>query len=113
MSYLIYSIFKVLIPLYRQMKYEERKGSQLVECMKFKYKRLLQLYIFFGICSILIFVSPFIEKLLIDLYLYDFIFHYTFQILMGYENVIQELNQLPNLPNYVPNFSASHLEKKG
>ena len=81
MSYLIYSIFKVLIPLYRQMKYEERKGSQLVECMKFKYKRLLQLYIFFGICSILIFVSPFIEKLLIDLYLYDFIFHYTFQVI--------------------------------
>ena len=86
MSYLIYSIFKVLIPLYRQMKYEEKKRSQLVECITFKYKRMLKLYILLGSCSIVIFISPFIEHAILGLYLYDFYYHYTFQVI--YEVII-------------------------
>ena len=81
MSYLIYSIIKVIIPLYRQMKYEERKRSQLVECITLKYKRMVKLYVFLGICSIIIFISPFIEHVVLGLYVYDFFFHYTFLVI--------------------------------
>ena len=68
------------------MKYEEKKRSQLVECITFKYKRMLKLYIFLGSCSIVIFISPFIEHAILGLYLYDFYYHYTFQVI--YEVII-------------------------
>ena len=80
-SYFIYSIYKVLIPLYRQMKYEERKRSNFVECIQFKYKKMFKLFVFLGILSIIVFISPFIEHAILDLYLYDFFYHYTFLVI--------------------------------
>lgn len=81
MSFLVYCIYKVLIPLYKQKNIEQRRGSNLVECITFKYKKLLRLYIFMGICSVLIFISPFIEHAVLYEYLYDFYFHYIFVII--------------------------------
>ena len=68
------------------MKYEERKRSQLVECITFKYKRIIKLFVFLGFCSIIIFISPFIEHAILGLYLYDFFYHYTFLVI--YELII-------------------------
>ena len=79
-SYLVYSIYKVLIPLYKQKKCEERKRSNLVECITFKYKKLFKLYLFFGIRSILIIIFPFIEHAILRTLLFDFQFHFTLNI---------------------------------
>ena len=81
MSYFIYSIYKVLIPLYRQKKYEERKRSDFVKCIQMKYKKMVKLFVFLGILSIIVFVSPFIEHAILGLYLYDFFYHYTFLVI--------------------------------
>ena len=81
MSYLIYSIFKILIPLYKQKKIEERRRSDFVECLTFKYKKLLKFYVFSGICSVIIFIFPFIEHALLIGYIYDFHFHYILNII--------------------------------
>ena len=40
-SFFVYCIFKKLIPVYKQMKYEENIRSELAECLQFKYKLLL------------------------------------------------------------------------
>ena len=56
MTFLIYSIYKTLIPLYKQKKYEERLRSNLVDCLTFKYKKLFKVFIFFSICSVLAFI---------------------------------------------------------
>ena len=63
------------------MKYEERKRSNFVECIQFKYKKLFKLFVFLGILSIIVFISPFIEHAILDLYLYDFFYHYTFLVI--------------------------------
>ena len=81
MSYLIYSIFKILIPLYKQKKIEERRRSDFVECITFKYEKMLKLYVFSGICSVIIFIFPFIEHALLIGYIYDFHFHYILNII--------------------------------
>ena len=81
MTFLIYSIYKTLIPLYKQKIYEERLRSNLVDCLTFKYKKLFKVFIFFSICSVLTFIFPFIEHAVLNVYLYDFHFHYTFNII--------------------------------
>ena len=81
MSYLIYSIFKILIPLYKQKNYEERRRSDYVECLTFKYEKMLKLYVFSGICSVIIFIFPFIEHALLLGYIYDFNFHYILNVI--------------------------------
>ena len=81
MSYLIYSIFKILIPLYKQKKIEERRRSDFVECVTFKYEKMLKLYVFSGICSVIIFIFPFIEHALLHGYIYDFNFHYILNVI--------------------------------
>ena len=79
-SYLIYLIYKVLIPLYKQKKCEERKRSNLVECITFKYKKLFKLYLFLGIRAILIIIFPFIEHAILRTLLFDFQFHFILNI---------------------------------
>ena len=80
-SYLVYLIYKVLIPLYKQKKCEERKRSNLVECITFKYKKLFKLYLFLGIRAILIIIFPFIEHAILRTLLYDFQFHFILNII--------------------------------
>ena len=77
-SYIIFCTKKRLLPLYKQMKYEERKRSNLLECLTFKYTKLKRIYLLFGIFSIIIFISPFIEYQIISLYFYNHFYHYVF-----------------------------------
>ena len=57
----IYFINRKLIPLYNQMKYEQRIHSELVECIKFKYKRMLFLDILMIIYNLFFILSTPIE----------------------------------------------------
>ena len=69
--FLVYCIFKKLMPLYRQMKYEESIQSELIESLRFKYKLLFKIYIIFEVHAIWIIISPLIEMELIYAYLYN------------------------------------------
>lgn len=79
-AYFIYCIIKRMVPLYKQMKYEQSLRSDLVECLKFKYKRLFNIYLLLGIHALWIMISPLIEKLLIYKYIYNYHLHYIFVI---------------------------------
>jgi len=64
----IYFIYKKLLPLYNQMKYEQSIHSELVQCLKFKFKRMLWLDVFMLIYNIFFIVATSIE--------HDYIFSY-------------------------------------
>ena len=76
--FFIYCIFKKMIPLYKQMKYEENIRPDLFECLQFKYKKLFRIYLLLGIHSLWIMISPLIEKQIIYAYLYNYQLHYLF-----------------------------------
>jgi len=77
-SYIIFCTKKKLIPLYKQMKYEERKRSNLIECLTFKYTKFKRIYLLFSIFSVIIFISPFIEYQILSIYFYNYFYHYVF-----------------------------------
>ena len=98
----IYCIKKKLIPLYKQINYERRKRSILVECLEFKYKKLFRIYLFLGIFFILMLIISFIEYQLIHVYFYDYYYHYIFFFLYAlildvFLNVIFYTKKLPLL----------------
>ena len=80
LSYIIYCIIKKMIPLYKQMKYEQSIRSDLVKCIRFKFKKLFFTYLLFGIYSLWIMIFPIIEKQLIYSYIYNYHLHYVLQI---------------------------------
>ena len=65
----IYFINKKLIPLYKQMKYEQRIHSELVECIKFKFQRMLFLDILMTIYCLFFIISAPIEHKFIFSYI--------------------------------------------
>jgi len=64
----IYFINKKFIPLYNQVKYEQRINSELVECINFKFQRIRSFTIFMLIFNIFFIVSTSTE--------YNYIFSY-------------------------------------
>ena len=80
LSYIIYCIIKKMIPLYKQMKYEQSIRSDLVKCIRFKFKKLFFTYLLFGIYSLWIMIFPIIEKQLIYSYIYNYHLHYVLQL---------------------------------
>ena len=57
----IYFIYKKLLPLHNQLKYEQSIHSELVQCLKFKFKRMLWLNVFMLIYNIFFIVATSIE----------------------------------------------------
>ena len=80
MSYIIYCIIKTVLPLYKQINYEQGIRSELVICLKFKLKKLLKIFIVFGLHCIWIMVIPFIDRKLIYHYIYNYHLHFIFQL---------------------------------
>jgi len=76
----IYFINKKLLPLYNQVKYEERMDSELVECIKFKYQKMRSFTIFMLIYNIFFISSTPIEHNYIFSYIDNikYIFQYKF-----------------------------------
>ena len=79
-SFFVYCIFKKLIPVYKQMKYEENIRSELAECLQFKYKLLFKVYLIFGVHSLWTIISPFIEREIIYAYLYNYQLQFIFYL---------------------------------
>ena len=82
-SFFIYCIIKTMVPLYKQMIYEQSIRSDLVKCLKFKYNKLFRIFLLLGIHALCIMISPLIERKIIYKYLYNYHLHYLF--LMFYE----------------------------
>ena len=104
--YFVYCIIKVLVPLYKQMNYEQSLRTDFAECLKFKYKRLFKIYVLFGIHSLIIMIAPLIEKEIFYAYLYNYQLHYSFYLFYAVNfclvlNIIFFPKQLPN--NYFDN----------
>ena len=76
----IYFINGKLIPLYNQMKYEQRIHSELVECIKFKYKRILFLDILMIIYNLFFILSTPIEHKYIFSYINNNNIHFIMQL---------------------------------
>ena len=79
MSYIIYCIIKTVLPLYKQINYEQGIRSELVICLKFKFKKLIKIFIFFGFLFLWTMVIPFIDRKLIYHYIYNYHIHFVFQ----------------------------------
>ena len=100
-AFFVYCIIKVMVPLYKQMNYEQSIRSDLAECLKFKYKKLFKVYILFGIHSLVIMISPLIEKEIFYAYLNNYQMHYVFYFFYSVNfclglNIIFIPKQLPN-----------------
>ena len=80
MIYIIYCFIKKLIPLYKQINYEQRIRSELVECLTFKYKKLFKIFLLFFIYSLWTIISPLLEKKIIYSYIYNYHLHCIFQL---------------------------------
>lgn len=79
-SFFVYCIIKNMIPLYKQMKYEQSIRSDMVECLKFKYKKLFKIFLILGIHALCIIISPIIETRIIYKYIYNLQLHYLFTL---------------------------------
>ena len=78
----IYSIIKTVIPFGKQMNYEQRIRSDLVKCIKLKFKRLLFTAIFMIIYTIFFIITPIFERKFFYLYIDNFNIHFIFQFFM-------------------------------
>ena len=77
----IYFINKKLIPLYNQMKYEQRMDSELVECINFKFQRMRSFTIFMLIYNIFFIASTPIEHNYIFSYIDNIKIYLSIQVL--------------------------------
>ena len=76
----IYSIKEKLIPLYNQMKYEQRIHSKLVKCIEFKYERMLFFDILMIIYNLFFILSTPIEHKYIFSYINNNNIHFIMQL---------------------------------
>ena len=81
----IYFINKKFLPLYSQVKYEQTIDSELVQCLKFKFQRMLWLNVFMFIYNIFFIVSTSIELDHIYFYIDNIKIHLSLQLF--YESV--------------------------
>lgn len=98
----IYYIVKKLIPLGRQMNYEQSIRSDLVKCIKFKFRRLFLTNLTIIFYSIFFMNSPLFEKKYIYCYIDNFSIHLTLQLF--YENLFILLLAIIFFPKKLPRY---------
>ena len=76
----IYCIYKKLIPLSKQMIYEQQIRSNLVKCIRFKFKRLFFSNLIMAIYAIVFLSSPIWEYKFIYNYIDNFNIYLVFQL---------------------------------
>ena len=81
----IFSIFKRIIPLANQMKYEQRMGSNIVNYIGFKYNKLFLINIIIISYTCFFIMSPFLEYIFINSYVNNYNIHFIFQLF--YESI--------------------------
>lgn len=85
LSYIIYCVIKTMIPLYKQINFEQGARADLVNCLKFKFKKLLKIFIVFSLHTFWTMIIPIIDRKLIYHYVYNYHLHFIF--LLFYEAV--------------------------
>ena len=85
LCFTIYCIIKKVIPLGKQANYEQSIRSDLVKCIKFKFRRLLFSSFIMLAYTIFFLNTPFLDKKYIYHYIDNFNFHIIFQLF--YENI--------------------------
>ena len=80
MSFIIYCFIKKMVPLYKQIVYEQGIRSDLVKCLKFKFKKFIKIYILFTVHCIWTIFSPLIDKKIIYSYIYNYHLHFVLQL---------------------------------
>ena len=76
----IYCIFEKLVPLSKQMIYEQQIRSDLVKCLRFKFKRLFFSSLIMATYAIIFLSSPLWEYKFIYNYIDNFNIHLVFQL---------------------------------
>ena len=96
----IYCIFKKLIPLAKQMNYEQRIRSDLVKCIRFKFKKLFFSTLIMIIYSIFFLITPILDYKYIYDYVDNFNIHLIFQLF--YETIFILLLTIVYFPKKLP-----------
>ena len=102
LCYIIYSIYKKLIPLIKQCNYEQRLRTDLVKCYNSKKRKYIGLVFIMLLycCSFL--YSIFLEYKVFYTYFYNFSIHIITQI--GLETVFVLLISILFYPRKLPNY---------
>ena len=80
LSFTLYCIFKKLVPVSKQMIYEQQIRSDLVRCIRFKFKRLLFSNLIMVIYALVFLSSPIWEYKFVYNYIDNFNIHLVFQL---------------------------------
>jgi hypothetical protein len=80
LSFTLYCIFKKLVPVSKQMIYEQQIRSDLVRCIRFKFKRLLFSNLIMIIYALVFLSSPIWEYKFVYNYIDNFNIHLVFQL---------------------------------
>lgn len=85
LCFIIYSITNRLIPLLKEIDYEIRTNSHLVECLKLKYNKLFIILIVIITYTIFFMVSPVLDYYFINSFANNYNIYFIFQLL--YESI--------------------------
>jgi hypothetical protein len=102
LSFILYCIFKKLIPLSKQMIYEQQIRSDLVKCIRFKFKRLFFSNLIMLIYALVFLSSPTWEYKFIYNYIENFNIHLVFQLF--YETIFMLCFCIIFSPRKLPEF---------
>ena len=80
LSYIIYCVIKTMIPLYKQINFVRGNRVDLANCLKFKFKKLLKIFIVYGLHCIWTMLIPVIDRKLIYHYVHNYHLHFIFQL---------------------------------
>ena len=100
LCFIIFYIFKIMIPLAKQMKYEQSIRSDLVKTIKFKCKLLLFTIIIMTVYAIFFIISPLIEYKYTYIYIDNFTIHFILQLF--YETIFFILLIIVFYPKKLP-----------
>ena len=100
LCFIIFYIFKILIPLAKQMKYEQSIRSDLVKSIKFKFKMLLSTTKIMAVYTLFFMISPLIEYKYTYHYIDNFEVHLIFQLF--YETIFFTLLTIVFYPKKLP-----------
>ena len=85
LCFIIYSITNRLIPLIKEIDYEIRTNSNLVECLKLKYNKLFIILIVIITYTLFFIISPVLDYYFINSFANNYNIYFIFQLL--YESI--------------------------
>ena len=102
LCFIIYCVFKKLIPLRKHLNYAQRINLYLVECIKFKYKKFFSSILIITIYNILFFIFFIFDYKYISPYIDNINIHFTFQFF--YDTIFLLLFAIVHYPKRLPRY---------